>query len=47
MVDGQCWGVGHANNKKAAKNEAAKQGLKHMGYEEVRSMPIMGARSNI
>jgi len=34
MVDGQCWGVGHGNNKKAAKNEAAKQGLRRMGYEE-------------
>ncbi|KAF8505883.1 ribonuclease III, partial [Russula emetica] len=44
MVDGQLWGVGHGNNKKAAKNEAAKKGLKRMGYEEVRSMLIMGAR---
>jgi ribonuclease III len=43
MVDGQSWGVGHGNNKKAAKNEAAKQGLRRMGYEEVRSMLIMGA----
>lgn len=34
MVDGQCWGVGHGNNKKAAKNEAAKQGLRRMGHEE-------------
>jgi ribonuclease III len=42
MVDGQCWGVGHGNNKKAAKNEAAKQGLRRMGYEEVCSMLVMG-----
>jgi hypothetical protein len=41
LVDGECWGVGHGNNKKAAKNEAAKQGLRRMGYEEVRSMHIM------
>jgi ribonuclease-3 len=34
MVDGHCWGVGHGNNKKAAKNEAAKKGLKRMGYDE-------------
>jgi len=38
IVDGECWGTGRGNNKKAAKNEAAKQGLRHMGYEEVRSM---------
>jgi ribonuclease-3 len=37
MVDGDCWGQGRGNTKKAAKNEAAKQGLKHMGFEEVRS----------
>lgn len=41
LVDGECWGVGHGNNKKAAKNEAAKQGLRRMGYEEVCSMHIM------
>jgi ribonuclease-3 len=34
VVDGECWGMGHGNNKKAAKNEAAKQGLRRMGYEE-------------
>lgn len=44
IVDGQCWGVGHGNNKKAAKNEAAKQGLRRMGREEARSIPVMGAR---
>jgi ribonuclease-3 len=44
MVDGQCWGAGQGNNKKAAKNEAAKKGLRRMGYEEVRSMPITGPR---
>jgi ribonuclease-3 len=45
VVDGECWGTGHGNNKKAAKNEAAKQGLRRMGYEEeVRSMDIMCAR---
>jgi ribonuclease-3 len=43
LVDGDCWGTGHGNNKKAAKNEAAKQGLRRMGYEEVRSIH-MGAK---
>ncbi|KAI9513275.1 ribonuclease III domain-containing protein [Russula earlei] len=33
LVDGECWGVGRGSNKKAAKNEAAKQGLRRMGFE--------------
>jgi ribonuclease III len=44
VVDSQCWGVGHGNTKKAAKNEAAKQGLRRMDYKEVQLMLIMGAR---
>jgi ribonuclease-3 len=42
LVDGDCWGIGRGNTKKAAKNEAAKQGLKRMGFEGVRPMPAMG-----
>jgi ribonuclease III len=45
MVDGDCWGQGRGNTKKAAKNEAAKQGLKHMGFEEVRSTQAMDVSS--
>ena len=44
MVDGECWGVGHGATRLTAKNEAAKKGLKRMGYDEVRLMPITGAR---
>ena len=35
LVDGACWGYGRGNTKKSAKNEAAKQGLRHMGFDEV------------
>jgi ribonuclease-3 len=31
LVDGQVWGKGKGNTKKAARNEAAKQGLVRMG----------------
>ena len=31
MVDEQCFGRGRGNTKKAAKNEAAKEGLRMMG----------------
>jgi len=34
LVDGDCWGYGRGNTKKAAKNEAAKQGLRRMGFED-------------
>jgi len=33
VVDGDCWGTGRGNTKKTAKNEAAKQGLKRMGFD--------------
>jgi ribonuclease III len=36
LVDGDCWGIGRGNTKKAAKNEAAKQGLRRMGFDGVR-----------
>jgi hypothetical protein len=39
LVDGACWGYGRGNTKKAAKNEAAKQGLRHMGFDEVSPAP--------
>jgi len=32
LIDGDCWGFGRGSTKKAAKNEAAKQGLKRMGF---------------
>ena len=32
LVDRECWGTGRGNTKKAAKNEAAKQGLSKIGY---------------
>ena len=35
LVNGDCWGHGRGNTKKAAKNEAAKQGLRYMGFDEV------------
>lgn len=31
MVDGECLGRGRGNTKKAAKNEAAKEGLHNLG----------------
>jgi len=34
LVDGACWGYGRGNTKKSAKNEAAKEGLRHMGFDE-------------
>lgn len=34
VVDGACWGYGRGNTKKSAKNEAAKQGLRYMGFDE-------------
>ncbi|KAI0032950.1 ribonuclease III domain-containing protein [Vararia minispora EC-137] len=36
MVEGQEWGAGRGNTKKAAKNEAAKTGLKRLGVDVVR-----------
>ncbi|KAH9077049.1 ribonuclease III [Lactarius deliciosus] len=33
LIDGACWGSGRGNTKKAAKNEAAKQGLRYMGFD--------------
>lgn len=33
MVNAECLGRGRGNTKKAAKNEAAKEGLKRMGVE--------------
>ncbi|KAI0053691.1 ribonuclease III [Auriscalpium vulgare] len=33
MINNDCWGVGRGNTKKAAKNEAAKLGLKKMGVD--------------
>lgn len=36
MVDGDCIGCGRGNTKKAAKNEAAKEGLVKMGVDVVR-----------
>lgn len=38
LIDGNCWGVGRGNTKRIAKNEAAKQGLRRMGFDEVRSI---------
>ena len=35
LVDGACWGYGRGNTKKSVKNEAAKEGLRHMGFDEV------------
>jgi len=40
LIDGACWGHGRGNTKKAAKNEAAKQGLRHMGFDEVSAPSI-------
>jgi len=34
LVSGACWGYGRGNTKKAAKNEAAKEGLRYMGFDE-------------
>jgi hypothetical protein len=34
LVDGQVWGMGKGNTKKAARSEAAKQGLVRMGVAE-------------
>jgi ribonuclease-3 len=34
LIDGAYWGYGRGNTKKAAKNEAAKQGLRRMGFAE-------------
>jgi ribonuclease-3 len=34
LIDGICWGYGRGNTKKSAKNEAAKQGLRRMGFDE-------------
>ena len=39
MVDGDCVGCGRGNTKKAAKNEAAKEGLAKLGVEFVRRSP--------
>ena len=36
MVDGDCIGRGRGNTKKAAKNEAAKEGLAKLGVHVVR-----------
>jgi ribonuclease-3 len=36
MVDGNCLGRGRGNTKKAAKNEAAKEGLAKLGVDYVR-----------
>jgi ribonuclease-3 len=36
MVDGNCIGRGRGNTKKAAKNEAAKEGLTKLGVDVVR-----------
>lgn len=33
MVQGECLGKGRGSTKKAAKNEAAKEGLKNMGVD--------------
>jgi len=44
VVDGDCWGTGRGNTKKTAKNEAAKQGLKRMGFDGVRSHACNGHR---
>lgn len=38
-VDGACWGFGRGNTKKSAKNEAAKQGLSRLGFDEVSPTP--------
>lgn len=39
MVDGHCVGYGRGSTKKAAKNEAAKEGLAKLGVEFVRRPP--------
>ena len=39
LIDGVCWGYGRGNTKKAAKNEAAKQGLRRMGFDEASTPP--------
>lgn len=36
MVDGNCIGRGRGSTKKAAKNEAAKEGLANLGVHVVR-----------
>ncbi|THH16410.1 hypothetical protein EW146_g4225 [Bondarzewia mesenterica] len=33
IINNECWGKGRGNTKKAAKNEAAKEGLRKLGYE--------------
>ena len=40
VIDGQEWGSGRGNTKKAAKNEAAKQGLKKLGVNIVRTLEL-------
>lgn len=35
MVNGEVWGKGRGNTKKAAKNEAAKEGLARLGWSDV------------
>lgn len=35
MVNGEVWGKGRGNTKKAAKNEAAKEGLTRLGWSDV------------
>jgi ribonuclease-3 len=40
LIDGICWGYGRGNTKKSAKNEAAKQGLRRMGFDEASSSSI-------
>ena len=41
MVDGDCVGYGRGSTKKAAQNEAAKQGLAKLGVEFVRRSPSL------
>ncbi|KAI9467132.1 ribonuclease III [Lactarius psammicola] len=41
LIDGICWGYGRGNTKKAAKNEAAKQGLRHMGFDEIAAVALL------
>lgn len=38
MVNGEVWGKGRGNTKKAAKNEAAKEGLARLGWKDVSSL---------
>jgi hypothetical protein len=46
LVDGACWGYGRGNTKKAAKNEAAKEGLRQMGFDEVSPICVPCAASH-